>query len=179
MMGGCSLARQTDVSEHRPAGQEEDGRRCWSMAQLVPNCLMDNATNGQPLFVPVCGRGTRQGRRLLCSGGDPGDGNIAPKPAHPSVSVASATRDKRSRSPVRRLLSKSAPGSTRSCAPESTSVRGDVGEVDLQGRPPVEVGRCEPYGGMAGMPLFAYGGREKNNAAAPFCAMGTNQVLRL
>ena len=41
---------------------------------------------------------------------------------------------RQAKSPTRRLLRKSAPGSTRSCDPESTSVCGDVGEVDLQSR---------------------------------------------
>ena len=37
---------------------------------------------------------------------------------------------RQAKSPTRRLLRKSAPGSTRSCDPESTSICGDVGEVD-------------------------------------------------
>ena len=41
---------------------------------------------------------------------------------------------RQAKSPTRRLLRKSAPGSTRSCDPESTSVCGDVGEVELQSR---------------------------------------------
>ena len=41
---------------------------------------------------------------------------------------------RQAKSPTRRLLRKSAPGSTRSCDPESTSVCGDIGEVDLHSR---------------------------------------------
>ena len=43
------------------------------------------------------------------------------------------TPDK-AKSPTRRLLRKNAPGSTRSCDPESTSICGGVGEVDPQSR---------------------------------------------
>ena len=32
---------------------------------------------------------------------------------------------------------------------------------------------------MTEMPLFAHAGREKNYPAAPFCAIETNQILRL
>ena len=41
---------------------------------------------------------------------------------------------RQAKSPTRRRLRKSAPGSTRSCDPESTSICGDVGEVDPQSR---------------------------------------------
>ena len=50
------------------------------------------------------------------------------------LSAAVRHNTRQAESPVRRLLRKSAPGSTRSCAPESTSVCGDVGEVDPQSR---------------------------------------------
>ena len=68
-------------------------------------------------------------------------------------SDAAPNNTRHAESPVRRLLRKSAPGSTRSCAPESTSVCGDVGEVDPQSRS-VAVTRGRPAAAGQGAGLI-------------------------
>ena len=50
------------------------------------------------------------------------------------IARCGADNTRQAKSPTRRLLRKSAPGLTRSCDPESTSICGDVGEVDPQSR---------------------------------------------
>ena len=64
------------------------------------------------------------------------------------------TNTRQAESPVRRLLRKSAPGLTRSCAPESTSVCGDVGEVDPQSTPRVAAARGRPAAAGQGAGLI-------------------------